>query len=102
MEFVEELPATRTTVKTITPAGIEAAVELGDVVDVAAERDRLEKKIGETAAEIARAERKLADEAFVQRAPAEVVARQRSKLQEWRAAQDRLVAQLEALGGGAA
>ena len=50
---------------------------------IAARRERLE-------AEIERAERKLANEKFVERAPAEVVEEERRKLEEYREALERL------------
>ncbi len=50
---------------------------------VAAERDRLEGEIG-------RLEAKLANERFVSKAPAEVVAGERAKLEEYRGALDLL------------
>jgi valyl-tRNA synthetase len=57
----------------------------GDDGDVTAERERLEK-------EIARAEGMLANERFLERAPAEVVAAEREKLERYRR-------ELEAIGG---
>ena len=92
------LPSTTTTVKSITAAGIEVAVDLGGVVDLDAERARLSSKIDELEAEIQRATKKLANESFVGRAPAEVVEKERQKLEEHTAAKSKVETQLAALG----
>jgi valyl-tRNA synthetase len=97
IDLVESLPVERGTAKTITPAGIEASVSLGDVVDLAKESERLRKRIEETESEIHRFERKLANEQFVAKAPREVIDKERRKLEEARANRDKLVGQLEAL-----
>jgi valyl-tRNA synthetase len=85
--------------RTITPAGIEAAMGLGATVDPAAERARLEKKRDELQREVARAEGKLSNESFVAKAPAAVVEKERAKLDEARAALAKVEGQLGALTG---
>jgi valyl-tRNA synthetase len=54
-------------------------------IDAAAVGERLETRRDELRAEIARAEGKLANERFVERAPAEVVEEEREKLARYRA-----------------
>jgi valyl-tRNA synthetase len=61
-----------------------------DAFDAAEVRARLEKRREQLRAEIARAERKLANEGFVAKAPAAVVEEERRKLEEYREALRRL------------
>jgi len=51
------------------------------MVDLEAERQRLEREIGASEAEIARLGERLKDAAFVSKAPAAVVDKERDKLQ---------------------
>ncbi|MEX2644319.1 MAG: class I tRNA ligase family protein, partial [Acetobacterales bacterium] len=56
------------------------ALPVADVIDVSAERGRLEKEIARVDAEIDKMKKKLASENFVSRAPVEVVEEQRERL----------------------
>ena len=58
------------------------ALPLGDVIDFAKERARLEKELKKANDEIARFDAKLANEQFVSRAPEDVLAEQREKRAE--------------------
>jgi valyl-tRNA synthetase len=58
------------------------ALPLGDVIDFARERTRLEKDLRKAQDEIARFDAKLSNEQFVARAPEEVLAEQREKRAE--------------------
>jgi len=58
------------------------AMPLGDVIDFAKERARLEKDLKKTQDEIARFDAKLSNEQFVAKAPEEVLAEQREKRAE--------------------
>jgi valyl-tRNA synthetase len=77
-----------------TAAGCEVFVDLAEHIDVAAEISRNEKEIEKIAGHIAAKEKKLANESFTSRAPADVVAREREQLQELR---DRLASGTAAL-----
>jgi valyl-tRNA synthetase len=66
-------------------------------VDSAAERERVAKEIARLEGEIARARAKLANETFVARAPASIVAKERERLAELSAALKKLEPQLERL-----
>jgi len=63
---------------------------LGDVIDFAKERARLEKDLKKTQEEIARFDAKLSNEQFVAKAPEEVLAEQREKRSEAQALAVRL------------
>jgi valyl-tRNA synthetase len=63
------------------------------LVNVEAERDRLEKELAEAESQIQRLE-KLLSSPFAQKAPAEVVEKERNKLAEYQETADRLKQQL--------
>jgi len=69
--------------------GDECYLPLGDAVDLQEEREKVLKDIEYTKGSIKAAEKKLANERFVQNAPAAVVEKERKKLQD---AQDKLAA----------
>ncbi len=75
----------------------EVFVHLAGVVDLAAERNRLLKEIDKAEKEIAFLEGKLARPDFVERAPAEVVDRERARLAEQRRIREKLSSGLAAL-----
>ncbi|UUX50081.1 valine--tRNA ligase [Nisaea acidiphila] len=68
---------------------------IADVVDLSHERQRLEKDLGKLDGEIMKLDKKLSNESFVARAPAEVVEENRERLAEERARRDKLAAALE-------
>jgi valyl-tRNA synthetase len=73
-------------------------VRLEGVVDFDAERQRLRKEVEKARKEIAFLEGKLGRPEFVERAPAEVVERERARLTEQRETERKLAASLAALG----
>jgi valyl-tRNA synthetase len=68
-----------------------------DVIDDAAERQRLQKALAKAEQEIATCEKKLQNPSFVERAPAEVVQEQRERLAEYQASRQAILDSLRAL-----
>ncbi len=69
-------------------------VPLKGLIDVDAEAGRLAKEIEKLAKEVARLDGKLSNEAFVAKAPADVIDKEKEKLTEARSAHERLQQQL--------
>ena len=65
---------------------------LSELVDFAKETERLEKEKEKLSAEVARVEKKLANQGFVAKAPAAVIAEERAKGEKYQA----MLAQVEA------
>jgi len=63
-------------------SGFELRVPLAGVVDMAAEGARIEKELGKVRAELAQVENKLKNPSFVERAPREVVEKDRARVDE--------------------
>ncbi|MGD9740331.1 MAG: class I tRNA ligase family protein, partial [Bauldia sp.] len=72
---------------------------LAGIIDIAAERTRLQRELDKALKEIARFEAKLGNDQFVAKAPMEVIEEQREKLEEARALEAKLRAALERLAG---
>jgi valyl-tRNA synthetase len=68
-------------------------------IDIAAERERLGKEVARIESEVAKAQGKLGNANFVDRAPAAVVAQERERLTAFQATLDKLRHQLEQLSG---
>jgi valyl-tRNA synthetase len=78
--------------------GSEVVVALAGAIDVEQECRRLWDELQRIDKQLDGLRGKLANESFVARAPAEVVAREREKQQAWRTQRDVLAAKLAALG----
>ena len=77
----------------------ELFVPLAELIDVDAERSRLHKELNQVRTDLTRTESKLTDPSFLQRAPADVVEKERAKKAEFATRHERLQANLAALGG---
>jgi valyl-tRNA synthetase len=84
----------------VLPDGTAVFVPLGDAIDVARECDRLAAEAERLRALLTSQEKKLDNQQFVARAPAEVVVREREKLVAWTDQREVLLQKRERLGCG--
>jgi len=77
--------------------GEVAALPLAGIIDLAAERARLEKEMAKVKGDIARVDAKLANADFLKRAPEEVVDGEREKREEAEARRVKIVEALARL-----
>jgi valyl-tRNA synthetase len=80
--------------------GFEVRVHLAGVVDFAAEDSRISKEIAKVDADLALMEKKLSNPSFVERAPAEVVEKDRGRVEELREKKRKLEGHRAMLAGG--
>ncbi len=84
----------------VLPDGTSVFVSLGDAIDVGRECGRLGAEADRLGGLLSSQKKKLDNEQFVSRAPAEVVAREREKLAAWAEQREVLVRKRELLGCG--
>jgi valyl-tRNA synthetase len=84
-------PSEETINLVVTP--VEISLPLAGLVDVEAERERLEKELGEAEGQIKRLEKLLASP-FAEKAPPEVVQKERDKLEDYRETAEKIKQQL--------
>ena len=82
----------------VLPDGTSVFVPLGDAIDVGRECTRLGAETERLTALLASQQKKLGNEQFVARAPADVVAREREKLAAWTEQREVLVRKRDLLG----
>jgi valyl-tRNA synthetase len=92
--FADEAP--RGAVQAVV-RGEVAALPLGDVIDLKAERERLTKEIGKVDQEIGKIDAKLNNPDFVKRAPEEVIDEQRERRDEASERREKMAAALARL-----
>lgn len=96
LEVVADFKPEKGTPVVHSPAG-ELYLPLEGLVDVAAEKARLTKELGKVEAEIIKAEQRLANPSFTQKAPPNVLAEHQQRFREWQAKGEQLRAALERL-----
>jgi valyl-tRNA synthetase len=77
---------------------VEIYVPLEGLIDLAVEKERLEKEIKRLEGALTGVKKKLSNERFVQNAPAEVVEREKQKAADWENSLEKLKAILGDLG----
>ncbi|TKR29750.1 valine--tRNA ligase [Luteimonas gilva] len=93
LEAIESISADPPPAAPALVGELKLFVPLEGLVDMDAERVRLDKEIKRVGAEKAKSEGKLASETFVNNAPAAVVEQERQRLTDWTAQLEALVAQ---------
>jgi valyl-tRNA synthetase len=81
----------------VTVGSLTIYLPLAGLVDLDAEKARLRKELDATAGQIARSEGLLSGDGFASRAPAEVVQRERDKLEQLKATHASLEERLKSL-----
>ncbi|MCC6993927.1 MAG: valine--tRNA ligase [Deltaproteobacteria bacterium] len=84
-------------VQAVVQGDVEVYLPLGGLIDVAAEAARLDKELAKARADVAFSERKLGNASFVDRAPAEIVDKERAAMAEAKAREEKLAAALARL-----
>jgi valyl-tRNA synthetase len=96
LEIVEDYQPKKGTPAAHTPMG-ELFLPLEGLVDVEAEKARLKKEHEKVEAEIAKVEQKLANPAFVQKVPPQVLQEHHQRLADWQTKKQKLEAALKEL-----
>jgi valyl-tRNA synthetase len=82
IEVLDIYDAPKGTPAAVTDVG-EIYMPLDGLIDMQAEKSRLDKEIAKVAQEVIKCEAKLGNSAFVDKAPTELVDREKSRLDEW-------------------
>ena len=98
LRVVETPPREDGVVSQVVGGGLEVAVRLADLVDVGRERARLDEELERARSLLAGTRARLENEAFVERAPEDVVGREREKAADLERSIERLRGLRDALG----
>jgi valyl-tRNA synthetase len=96
-KLTEGGPTPPQSAKAVVSADVEVVMPLGGLVDITAEKSRIAKEIGKAEKDIGGLEKRLENQDFLARAPEDVVAELRTRLDEDRARRQRLADALAAL-----
>ena len=97
IELQSDYDAPKGTPAAVTDVG-EVYMPLEGLIDVEAEKSRLDKEIAKVAKEVQKSESKLGNAAFVDKAPAALVDREKERMEEWRQMLGQLEEMRSALG----
>ncbi len=89
LEFVTEPPQGAGWVQAVVK-GAAAYLSINNVIDIEAEKSRLQKNLQKVEGEIARLERKLSNKKFVNKAPLEIITKNKERLREEKDLKDKL------------
>jgi len=92
LTITADVPSDLSSLVTVVTNDAKLYIPLAELVDVAKERERIEKEIAKVKVDIGKMEQKLSNEQFTSKAPESVVNAERDKL-------DKLVALMENLSG---
>jgi len=97
LRIVDELAKRPSKALALVVSDYEVFLPLAELVDMERERVRLASELEKLQQEIARAEKLLGNQAFVSKAPAEVVNKERAKLEDYRRRYNKLEERLRSL-----
>jgi valyl-tRNA synthetase len=83
----------------LVAGSVQGFIPLAGLIDVEAERSRLERSIGKVKSDLSIVEKKLANDSFRTKAPIAVVEKEEAKRDDLQRRMNKLLAQLEELGG---
>jgi valyl-tRNA synthetase len=85
-------------VSQVISGGIEIYLPLAGMIDLDAEKERLEKELAQLEQRITGSEKKLENKNFVEKAPADVVQRERDRLDDMKVQAEKIKKQIEDFG----
>ncbi len=98
LTIIETKDARPDKAKTLVLTGAEVIIPMAGMIDLDAERQRLEREIQKNQAEILRLEARLKDEEFLSKAPSHIISRERDRLEEYITRSKMLIQRLAELG----
>jgi valyl-tRNA synthetase len=98
LHIAADLPGKPEQALALVVGGVEVYLPLAGMIDLDAERVRLQKEVAKAEVQTARSRKSLDNPAFVAKAPPEVVQKERERLSELQAQAEKLRGQLRTLG----